>query len=422
MADDKDKFQVTLPSNSNEPPSQTGADALRPGGGSPLAPPSPGGWSVFDGKPIWSPAPGPGEPGSSQDLRRDIADAIDQGEHREIPMPESTQAGGQAFWNYIDKAVLSLFEVLALLFALPFGDALFHDKPVTNLYIFYLVIGCLFAIGGPMFPLTRNATWIPKGIAPSISKAARDARIWIAVLLLLFLYGVAPDIYRRATIPGGPNTANEIAEREKAKPLIPPGGVVTGLQATKELNDLRTQVDELRHQNEALRKSDPAPTAGYRNEMGLQQTVQLNNDLADILRRDSPIDIFVTAADDESSKRFKNDWLLLLRNACSRNELKCRFPDLPNPKTNLDAAVPEAQFAGLTIYQDDSSPSLKWGGLDYIAQILRCFIVHTSTNVPRSIERLKSDTNSHVMWFQLGRGSPWVPNADKNEQCAPIHG
>jgi hypothetical protein len=117
-----------------------------------------------------------------------------------FPAPES-KPFWQKFWHYTDHAVLGLFELLGLLFGLPFGDDLYNDKPVSNLHLVYLVIGCLFAAGGPIFPLTREISWLPIWVAPSISNAARDARVWIAVLLLFFLYGVVPDIYRRATQP-----------------------------------------------------------------------------------------------------------------------------------------------------------------------------------------------------------------------------
>jgi hypothetical protein len=160
-----------------------------------------------------------------------------------FPKPEDR------FWGYVDKAVLSLFEVLALLFALPFGDALFHDKPVTNLYILYLVIGCLFAIGGPMFPLTRSVTWIPKGVAPTISAAARDARIWIFVLLVFFLYGVAPDIYQRATT--------------KLASAAPPAAGFTQLQvdskAAEAVKPLQERIIALQNENDGLRRASQKP-------------------------------------------------------------------------------------------------------------------------------------------------------------------
>ena len=105
------------------------------------------------------------------------------------------------FWTLADKAMLGLCEVLALLFGLPFGEDLYSEKPVTGWHLFYLAIGLLFAVTGPMWPWIRTRTWLPASIAASLSKAPLDARLWIAALLLLFLYGTAPEIYRRATAP-----------------------------------------------------------------------------------------------------------------------------------------------------------------------------------------------------------------------------
>ena len=164
------------------------------------------------------------------------------------------------------------------------------------------------------------------------------------------------------------------------------------------------------------------PTAGvYRNEMGLSQSASLASDLMEVLRRDSPVSIVITAPDDENSLRFKQDFRVLLNTACGLNpSIRCDFPEIPNPKTNLDAAIPVSQFQGMTVYQEEDSPSLKWGGPDYVAQILRCFRVHTSTNVLASIERLKKSQTGHIFWVQIGSGSPWIPDVEKNEQCAPI--
>jgi hypothetical protein len=165
-----------------------------------------------------APPPPPSMSGSSSGYRtgddpslreaiRKVADAIGSRQSEKPPPPPEPPVHGpepspeRKFWSYIDKAVLSLFELLALMFGLPFGDDLFHERPVTNLHMVYLGIGVLFAIGGPMFPLVRTINWIPKWVTTSVSAAARDARIWIVVLLIFFLYGVAPDIYRRATTP-----------------------------------------------------------------------------------------------------------------------------------------------------------------------------------------------------------------------------
>jgi hypothetical protein len=176
------------------------------------------------------------------------------------PEPEPPPKPERNFWNYIDKAVLSLFELLALMFGLPFGDDLFHDKPVTNLHIVYLGIGALFAIGGPMFPLVRTVNWIPKGVTISISAAARDARIWIVVLLIFFLYGVAPELYRRATAPITATTKPETGfTQQQVDGKI--ANAVANLNT--QLTEANRQRDAARREAEAFRQqiqNAPAPT------------------------------------------------------------------------------------------------------------------------------------------------------------------
>jgi hypothetical protein len=119
------------------------------------------------------------------------------------PLPANSErenkAAGAAH-SGIDGAVLAVSELLFLLFGLPFGDDLYHDRPITLLHWSYLALAVICAIGGPMWPTIRNR-WASPAVSASIAMAARDARIWIAVLLIFFLYGVAPEIYRRATAP-----------------------------------------------------------------------------------------------------------------------------------------------------------------------------------------------------------------------------
>jgi hypothetical protein len=103
-----------------------------------------------------------------------------------------------------DKAVLALCELLALLFGLPFGEALYNDKPFTAWHTFYLGVAILFAVTGPFWPWIRTITWLPEKISASLSRAALDARIWIAALLMLFAYSAAPELYRRATQSSSP--------------------------------------------------------------------------------------------------------------------------------------------------------------------------------------------------------------------------
>jgi hypothetical protein len=161
-----------------------------------------GHWSTSDGKPIWSPSPGPGEPGYSQDLLGDIVEAIaasEESEEKKTPQTSPPERLKHDHHSGVDGAVLTVSELLFLLFGLPFGDALYHDQIAPRHWLF-LSIAIFCAIAGPMWPAIRNRYASPR-IAASVAGAARDARVWVVVLLAFFLYGVAPDIYQRATKP-----------------------------------------------------------------------------------------------------------------------------------------------------------------------------------------------------------------------------
>ena len=103
-----------------------------------------------------------------------------------------------------DRAVLGICELLGLLFGLPFGDEFYHNKSFSEIsawHWLYLVIGIFFAGAGFMFPWLKTRSWIPNRISAGLSSVALDMRIWIVVLLLIFIYVTAPEIYQRATRP-----------------------------------------------------------------------------------------------------------------------------------------------------------------------------------------------------------------------------
>jgi hypothetical protein len=105
------------------------------------------------------------------------------------------------FWSAADKAILGLCETLALLFGLPFGEDLYNDRPIAWWHIFYLAVGLMFAIAGPMLVYLRTRPWFSKKTSETLSRIATDPLVWLAILLALFWYGTGPELYLRATGP-----------------------------------------------------------------------------------------------------------------------------------------------------------------------------------------------------------------------------
>ncbi|HLH88103.1 MAG TPA: hypothetical protein VKX28_06570 [Xanthobacteraceae bacterium] len=192
MPDEK-RPPLTTPSESNEIPGL-------PRQNSPASPVFP--FVPFGTPVVPSGSPGPGQPGYSQELRRDIANAAKESSAvGGKATPQETVSTGadskpkQDFWTHADKSMVALCELLALLFGLPFGDDLYHGTPITGWHWFYLAVAVLFAVGGPMWPWLRSR----KGAAEAFTRAAAHPFAWLAVLLALFFYGVGPEMYRRAT-------------------------------------------------------------------------------------------------------------------------------------------------------------------------------------------------------------------------------
>lgn len=73
------------------------------------------------------------------------------------------------------------------------------------------ITDALYEPRGAMWKQIRKRAWLPPSVAASFSKAALDARIWIVALLTIFVYGIAPEVYRRAVNPPsiqvGPSSA-----------------------------------------------------------------------------------------------------------------------------------------------------------------------------------------------------------------------
>jgi hypothetical protein len=128
----------------------------------------------------------------------------------------SEQSEEKPTWlGSLDKAVFGFCGLLGFMFALPFGDAIYHGTPISSSQIGFLVLGVACAAAGPMCAMFRT-----KAVAPataSLEIAARDARTWIAVMLFAFGY-----FFFRTPVPPPLPSASQITAAVAAKfPPVP---------------------------------------------------------------------------------------------------------------------------------------------------------------------------------------------------------
>ena len=102
-----------------------------------------------------------------------------------------------------DYAGIGLFELLGLMFGLPAADALYHGKPIDSRMLGFIAAGCFFAGLGTAWPTVRKK-FPQQALVLSVSRIATDARYWLAIILVGFLYAASPEIYHRAVAPTPP--------------------------------------------------------------------------------------------------------------------------------------------------------------------------------------------------------------------------
>jgi hypothetical protein len=160
-----------------------------------------------------------------------------------------------------DHAVLGFCEILALMFGLPPGEALFRGEPLSLRLFGFIAVGALFAALGPGWPAVRR-NFPQQALVLSIGRMASDARYWLAIILVGFLYSASPEIYRRATAPAVPPTVTESTPIRIAKPLDGQK-IITGAQLVEKVDALQSQLDttkkDLENTNTELKVAQQAP-------------------------------------------------------------------------------------------------------------------------------------------------------------------
>lgn len=88
--------------------------------------------------------------------------------------------------THSDRADLGLCDLLALMFALPFGEDLYHGNPITDTNIAYLVVGLMLAAFGHIWPRVKAS--LPSRWTHTVAQASLDFRVWLGVLLIIFSF------------------------------------------------------------------------------------------------------------------------------------------------------------------------------------------------------------------------------------------
>jgi hypothetical protein len=184
-----------------------------------------------------------------------------------------------------DHAVLGLCEILALMFGLPPGEALFRGEPLSLRLVGFIVAGAVFAALGPGWPAVRK-NFPQQTLVVSLGRVASDARYWLAIILVGFLYAASPEMYRRATTPAAlpPTVSSEPTLEDIAKELNTSreqGAVVANQlgAAILERDALKGQLAETKRQLDAAR----ADLARSSKQVSRPQVVP--SELTDGLRR-----------------------------------------------------------------------------------------------------------------------------------------
>ena len=193
-------------------------------------------------RPFLDKSPAPGEPGYSQDIRRDIADAIEQGAR---PAEKTTVSSHDPHTDY--NSIADRIYIEGWVLALTFGAV--EEWRAGRMATAFL---CAVMSAFCQFVVIRWSAWIkthPNNPAlRSLNVIATDARWWVATLMVFIAYlAFSPFVEQQrwpftVTLPGTPSASDVakaiapvLSERDTA--------LVNLASVTKERDDLRHQLE-----------------------------------------------------------------------------------------------------------------------------------------------------------------------------------
>jgi hypothetical protein len=304
----------------------------------------------------------------------DESDSVRDERVAEVPKPvQPTPAPDNKSHDY---AGIGMFELLGLMFGLPPSDAFYHGNPIDFRMLCFIAAGVFFGGLGTAWPAVRK-NFPQQALVLSVSRIASDARYWLAIILVGFLYAASPEIYRRAVQPVAQGFTQQQVDQKVAdaiaplkKPLIPKPATSLG------------RVSWLNIFNGFTRPGD---------------TLLL------------PKWFVIVTSPPENVEAEKE--LNTIFNLASTVSGSLKPAGLPDYSRDLDAPKLEGKaLRGITVHGRNPAA-------DLIAETLQnCFLILRTAEMPAGLFDYYHRQNPTVfpedkfVWLEIGNGSPWKGN------------
>ncbi len=265
-----------------------------------------------------------------------------------------------------DRVVGAFGELIGLMFGLPAGEALYRGEDFSMRMAVFLLLGLGFCILGPSWPWLKLK--LGRRYSASVIRVATDFRWWLLLLMVIFFYLGTPMLVERIRTTSMPVPKPEAV----SAPSIAPSPVPTPYQ--------------------------------YRNEMTINEVMEMVRQLNGLFKQDAPLTFVITAPPESSS--FSSDFYALVVAACQlAGNSSCTIEPAPDPRIEIDTGIPSPEYPGIVIHHEPTSPS-DVISTNYMWALGR-FVARKSSHIPDGIARLNINHNPHFYWFELGPGCPW---------------